>query len=151
MTSRLLAGRVVSRIQLATPPSLHSAFLPRQHHTTLHNTRVRHFFLGRIWRNLSSTNGKPQPVPPRPSPHEEEHESQVSPEGQPPITVGPAGYAGGNPFTTGSTVLDAALTTVIGLGMGTRLLIGNLSTKLTQIYQCSLAVWPMLHGTRRMY
>ncbi|TCD64562.1 hypothetical protein EIP91_003920 [Steccherinum ochraceum] len=36
---------------------------------------------------------------------------------QPPVNAGPPGLAGGNPFSTGSGLLDAAITTIVGLGM----------------------------------
>ena len=127
MNFRLLAGRAVSRTSLATPCSRQPRFLyPLHHHLAtptfgvVPRTHARHFFFGRSLRNTTPRQDEKPPQQQHvPVPEESEH--RVSPQPQSPVNAGPAGYAGGNPFSTGSGILDAALTTVIGLSMGASL------------------------------
>ncbi|KAH8087821.1 hypothetical protein BXZ70DRAFT_899534 [Cristinia sonorae] len=113
MKPRLLAGHVAVRI----PRTRNAINIPPAHkHKPGHTfrTSARHFHSNRILNEDDREKPRQEPTAPV---KEQSEEHRITAQVQSPVNAGPAGYAGGNPFSTGSTIFDAALTTVIGLGM----------------------------------
>ncbi|THH33035.1 hypothetical protein EUX98_g1147 [Antrodiella citrinella] len=117
MTSpRLLAGRAmaqkvfaISRPGRLTLSSYHLALPTPQ---TIH---ARHFFWGRKPKETTRPDEN-KPIAERIASVQTAKPS-ITAQVQSPVNAGPAEYAGGNPFSTGNSLFDAALTTIVGLSM----------------------------------